>query len=302
VIGSPLPAVTDIVSHLPELIMNRLSPAHAEVNSGLGAVPETRRGDTVGMTIDDRSLRTAVESVAAAFLLILALPVLAAAALLIKLTSTGPVIYTQNRIGQNGRRFTIYKLRTMHHNCEAHSGVRWAIKGDLRITRVGKLLRATHIDELPQLINVIRGEMSLIGPRPERPEIVAKLVTALPGYEHRHRVRPGVTGLAQIQLPPDTDLESVRRKLALDLIYIQEQTLWLDARIVLGTLLKVVAIPFAWIRFTLHLPAAQADAVRPQATRSDDTVCECPSLKAGTSAASETVVEIPRLERLVPAT
>src|SRR5439155_3688120 len=141
--------------------------------------------------------------------------VLAAAALLITLSSPGPVVYTQTRLGRSGRRFTIYKLRTMRHNCEAASGIRWATKGDSRVTRVGKMLRATHIDELPQLVNVIRGDMSLVGPRPERPEIAAGLAQAIRDYPLRHRVRPGVTGLAQIQLQADTDLGSVRRKLAL---------------------------------------------------------------------------------------
>ena len=239
--------------------MNRLdSPAGEERPTVCVSVPasagEARSSPTTPPpSIDVRGswLRPAAESVLAAVLLVAALPVLVAAALLIKLTSRGPVIYTQSRLGRGGRRFTIYKLRTMRHNCEATSGIRWATKGDSRVTRIGKLLRATHIDELPQLINVIRGDMSLVGPRPERPEIVAVLVKAIPDYPLRHRVRPGVTGLAQIQLPADTDLESVRRKLALDLVYIRKRTLWLDVRIVVGTLLKVVAVPFPWIRAIL---------------------------------------------------
>jgi lipopolysaccharide/colanic/teichoic acid biosynthesis glycosyltransferase len=210
--------------------------------------------------------------VLAAVLLVMALPALAAAALLIKLTSPGPVVYCQSRLGRGGRPFTIYKLRTMRHNCEAVSGIRWATKGDGRITRVGRLLRATHVDELPQLVNVLRGDMSLVGPRPERPEIVAVLVRAIPDYSCRHAVRPGLTGLAQVQLPADTDLDGVRRKLALDLVYIRERTLWLDVRIGAGTLLKVAAVPFPLIRSVLGLPAD-----------TDDTVLDTPNLEAASS-------------------
>ena len=109
----------------------------------------------------------------------------------------------------------------MYHDCERLTGARWSTPGDNRVTWIGKILRATHIDELPQLFNILRGEMSLVGPRPERPEIVVGLELAIPCYRDRLQVRPGVTGLAQVQLPPDTDLESVRRKVAYDLYYIE---------------------------------------------------------------------------------
>jgi lipopolysaccharide/colanic/teichoic acid biosynthesis glycosyltransferase len=242
-------------------------------------------------------LRPAAESVLAAFLLVAALPVLVVAAVLIKLTSPGPVIYTQSRVGLGGRLFTIYKLRTMRHNCEATSGIRWATKRDSRVTLTGKLLRATHIDELPQLWNVIRGDMSLIGPRPERPEIEAVLEQKIPNYSLRHTVRPGVTGLAQIQLPADTDLESVRRKLALDLVYIQKRTGWLDTRIAAGTVLKVAAIPFRWIGVVLALPVAPNETpvglpVRP----ADETVLDHPVLKIRPGASGDTVLDHPILQ------
>src|SRR5262245_22208400 len=123
----------------------------------------------------------------------LAAPLLLFAAVLVKLTSRGPAFYSQTRVGADGRHFTIYKVRTMIHNAESLTGARWSLPGDPRITLVGRFLRASHLDELPQLWNVLRGEMSLVGPRPERPEFVPGLEKALPGYTNRLLVRPGVT-------------------------------------------------------------------------------------------------------------
>jgi lipopolysaccharide/colanic/teichoic acid biosynthesis glycosyltransferase len=182
----------------------------------------------------------------ASSLLLCALPIIGIAALLIRLTSRGPAFYSQLRVGQQGLVFTIYKLRTMIHNCESLTGARWAIPGDPRITPVGAFLRKCHIDELPQLWNVIRGDMSIVGPRPERPEFMPTLERAIPSYKQRHRVRPGITGLAQVQLPPDTDIGSVKRKLACDLYYIRELSLGLDLQILFCTGAKLFGIPF-WI-------------------------------------------------------
>lgn len=176
-------------------------------------------------------------------LLLLTSPVLLLAALLVKLTSSGPAFYLQTRVGKNGRPFSIYKLRTMYHNCESTSGPRWSTPGDSRITPLGRLLRRTHIDELPQLWNVVRGDMALIGPRPERPEFIPKLAESLPHYADRLLVRPGMTGLAQVQLPPDTDLASVRRKLAYDLYYVRYVSLWFDLCILLSTFLYLLRLP-----------------------------------------------------------
>ena len=183
-----------------------------------------------------------------------ALPMVALAALLVKLTSRGPALYTQTRVGQEGRLFRIYKLRTMVHDCEALTGPRWSLPGDPRVTAVGRLLRVSHLDELPQLLNVLRGEMSLIGPRPERPEFVPELERALPGYWQRLTVRPGVTGLAQVQQPPDTEVDGVRRKLNFDLYYVERMNPWLDLRLILATALKCAGVPFGWIGLILHLP------------------------------------------------
>jgi lipopolysaccharide/colanic/teichoic acid biosynthesis glycosyltransferase len=187
------------------------------------------------------------EFLLALVLLVPGIPLILLAALLVKLTSRGPALYTQTRLGLNNKPFTLYKVRSMFHDCEKQSGIRWSLPGDPRVTRVGRVLRQLHLDELPQLWNVLRGDMSLVGPRPERPEFTPELEKAVPGYRERLRVRPGVTGLAQVQLPPDTDLTSVRTKLAYDLYYIRHLRLWLDLRILLCTAVQVlgVAAPLA---------------------------------------------------------
>lgn len=192
----------------------------------------------------------------AGLLLALTAPVIAAAALLVRLTSRGPAFYSQARVGLRGRSFTIYKLRTMTYNCEAATGARWSGPDDPRVTRVGRWLRRTHIDELPQLWNVLRGEMGLVGPRPERPEFVARLELLIPDYAGRLAVRPGVTGLAQVQLPPDTDLDSVRRKLRFDLYYLRHARPGLDLRILAATAVHVLGLPFAVSRLLLGVPGA----------------------------------------------
>jgi lipopolysaccharide/colanic/teichoic acid biosynthesis glycosyltransferase len=190
-------------------------------------------------------------------LLVLSAPVMLVAGLLVKLTSRGPAFYTQTRLGRHGRPYIIYKIRTMTHNCESVTGACWSLEGDPRITAVGRFLRDTHLDELPQLWNVVRGEMSLVGPRPERPEFLPELERAIPRYRERLLVRPGVTGLAQIQQAGDTDIASVRRKLTYDLCYVQDLNLWLDVRILFGTVLKVLGVPFDVIRKVCCLPGPE---------------------------------------------
>jgi lipopolysaccharide/colanic/teichoic acid biosynthesis glycosyltransferase len=199
-------------------------------------------------------LKRTVDFVAALMLLLGTLPIVLLAMLVVKLTSPGPALYSQTRLGRHGRTFTIYKIRTMKHNCEQESGIRWCVPGDSRVTLVGKLLRRTHIDELPQLWNVLRGDMSLIGPRPERPEFLPELESAIPFYRDRLLVRPGLSGLAQVQLPPDTDLHSVRRKLAHDLYYIRHASLGLDWRLMLGTLGYLLKFSPDFTCRTLRIP------------------------------------------------
>jgi lipopolysaccharide/colanic/teichoic acid biosynthesis glycosyltransferase len=198
--------------------------------------------------------KAALDFAAALALSVLLAPVMLVVMALVKLTSRGPAVYSQQRVGRDGRPYTIYKFRTMRHNCEAVSGPKWSHGEDPRITRLGQFLRKTHFDELPQLWNVLRGEMSLVGPRPERPVFVAKLALAVPGYAGRLAVRPGVTGLAQVQLPPDSDLESVSRKLVCDLYYVQHASLWMDVRIILATALGLLFVPHGTSCRLLALP------------------------------------------------
>jgi lipopolysaccharide/colanic/teichoic acid biosynthesis glycosyltransferase len=186
--------------------------------------------------------------------LILATPLVLLAALLVRLTSRGPAFYCQTRLGKEGEPFTLFKIRTMYDDSERDCGAVWSWPGDPRVTPVGWILRATHIDELPQLINIIRGEMSLIGPRPERPEIVSQLERIFPEYRDRLSLRPGITGLAQVQLPPDTEIAMVGRKLSYDLYYASNLSLHLDVRILLGTAMKLVGAPFPLIRLLLNFP------------------------------------------------
>ena len=200
--------------------------------------------------------KAALDFALACVLTVLALPVILLAALVVKLTSKGPAFYTQQRVGRGGKTFTILKLRTMVDKCESVSGPRWSVPGDPRVTRVGWLLRKTHIDELPQLWNVLKGDMSLVGPRPERPEFVPQLEKQLPAYRQRLNVRPGVTGLAQVQLPPDTDVESVRRKLAHDLYYIRHLSPWLDLKLLICTAFYSLGAPFALLSRALGVPAS----------------------------------------------
>jgi lipopolysaccharide/colanic/teichoic acid biosynthesis glycosyltransferase len=225
------------------------------------------------------NMKRLIDVTASSILMVLFSPVIGLAALAVWLTSRGPIIYSQERLGLDGRSFTIFKLRTMRHNCERESGPRWAaLSGDPRVTPIGQFLRATHIDELPQLWNVIRGDMSLVGPRPERPVFVAQLEKALPLYRERMSVRPGITGLAQVQLPPDTDLTSVRRKLACDLYYVQFANPWLDVRLMLSTALGVLGVPFVASEKLLRIPGMsmiEADYTKISAT---DTLVTQPQI------------------------
>jgi len=167
-------------------------------------------------------------------LLIFTLPLMLLVALLVRLDSPGPVLYRQERVGLGGRSFTLLKFRSMRADAEARGPV-WAKQRDARVTRIGSFMRRTRIDELPQLLNVLRGEMGFIGPRPERPHFVEKLAEVIPYYRERARVKPGLTGWAQVNFPYGASIEDARGKLSYDLYYVKHRSLLLDLSILFAT-------------------------------------------------------------------
>ncbi|MBI3302309.1 MAG: sugar transferase, partial [Deltaproteobacteria bacterium] len=177
-------------------------------------------------------IKGALDKVIAGLLLILSLPILSLAAGLIKLTSPGPILYRQRRVGQGGREFRLYKLRTMVDGAEEETGPVLASPADDRVTWAGRFLRDSRIDEIPQLLNVLNGTMSLVGPRPERPEFTNEFLRTIPGYAERLQVKPGLSGLAQVNGEYHTTPEY---KLKYDLAYIYNYSLWLDMRILAET-------------------------------------------------------------------
>jgi len=190
-----------------------------------------------------RLLQTAkrlIDVIGAIVGLVLSAPILAVTAIAVKLTSVGPVLYRQTRVGQHNRVFTLYKIRTMLQNAEASTGVVWAQPGDARITPLGGFLRKVRLDELPQLWNVLLGDMSLVGPRPERPEFVSSLSQQIPFYSQRHVVKPGLTGWAQVRYAYGASVEDSLEKLQYDLFYIKNLSLALDLFIILETTKTVV--------------------------------------------------------------
>lgn len=207
--------------------LDRLQPSWLVFNEGFG------QGKL------DAIAKRAFDIVLAATFLVLVAPVLALAALAIKLEDGGPVFYRQTRMGRNGEPFEILKLRSMRVDAERH-GPRWAAIDDARITRVGRFLRRTRIDELPQLVNIIKGEMSFVGPRPERPVFVEQITESLPYFPERHRVRPGLAGWAQLNYPYGADIADARAKLEYDLYYVKNWSLFLDLLILAQTLRVIV--------------------------------------------------------------
>ncbi len=173
-------------------------------------------------------------------LLIFTAPLLAMIALAIKCDSPGPILYRQERVGRGGRRFVLLKFRSMVSDAERDGRPVWAAERDARISRVGRFIRQTRIDELPQLINVLRGDMSLVGPRPERPFFVEYLNQVIPYYDRRHSVHPGITGWAQVNYPYGASVEDSRRKLMYDLEYLAKANLFFDIKILLLTVGVIV--------------------------------------------------------------
>lgn len=173
-------------------------------------------------------------------LLTVAAPVMVLTAIAIRLDSPGPIIYRQERVGLGGRRFMCLKFRSMRTDAEKDGVARWATKNDARVTRVGRLIRKTRIDELPQLLSVLKGEMSMVGPRPERPSFVQELREQIPFYDLRHSVKPGVTGWAQVRYSYGSTVEDARRKHQFDLYYVKNNSLFLDVLVLIETVSVVL--------------------------------------------------------------
>ena len=182
-----------------------------------------------------------IDLIVALLVLVVGLPLWIGITIAIATTSKGGSIYRQNRVGRKGRTFTMYKFRTMRRDAEAQTGPVWASKDDPRYTPVGGWLRRTRLDEIPQLWNVLRGDMSLVGPRPERPYFVEKLIGKIPLYNRRHRIRPGITGWAQVMWHYDSSLEDVQQKVKFDLYYIENMSLSMDLKILLRTFQAVIS-------------------------------------------------------------
>jgi lipopolysaccharide/colanic/teichoic acid biosynthesis glycosyltransferase len=223
----------------------------------LPTMAEDDASEIPDVVVRDRSklLNRVVNVLIAGIALLILAPLCVIVAALVKLTSPGPVFYTQTRIGLDrrwgrpsladgdrrvedlgGQPFTILKFRSMRVDAEKNGEAVWATKHDARITPLGHFLRKSRIDEIPQLVNVLRGEMNIVGPRPERPSIVVRLRENIPEYPQRHRVKPGITGWAQINHSYDSSIEDVRKKVQYDLEYIASQGVWMDLKIMALTL------------------------------------------------------------------
>lgn len=188
----------------------------------------------------ERAVKRAIDMVVSSAVLVVGLPIWLLIALAIKIDSRGPVFYTQDRVGKDEKRFRIIKFRSMAKDAEEDSGPVWAEKQDPRVTRVGKVIRKLRLDEIPQFINVLDGNMSLVGPRPERPFFVEQLSKEIPLYKRRLKVRPGITGWAQVKHKYDESIEDVRKKVEYDLYYIENMTLRMDFKILLNTIFVVL--------------------------------------------------------------
>jgi len=248
-----------------------LPPATRRPRRGANSPPSTARVTPRAVPVEEVIPHERHEGLNRAFnfalsftALLLLLPLLIVLAILVKLTSRGPILYAQTRVGLDrrwrstlaiqerrledlgGQVFTIYKFRTMHVDAERGSGAVWAQANDPRVTWLGKYMRMLRLDEFPQFWNVLLGDMNVVGPRPERPSIVSRLREDIPEYQARHRVKPGITGLAQINQRYDTSLEDVRSKVGWDLRYIREQGLLLDVAILLRTIPAVLLKHRGW--------------------------------------------------------
>ncbi len=240
-----------------------IGPADARADASTGG-DATAQAPTLRPRRRSEIVTRVVNLVLATVLMIITAPLMILVAIAVRLTSPGPVIYHQVRVGLDrrnrldgppedrrgddygGRPFTIYKFRSMRADAERDGRAVWATRDDPRVTPVGKVLRATRMDELPQLFNVIRGDMNLVGPRPERPTLVMELREHIHEYAARHRVKPGLTGWAQVNRSYDETLDDVRQKVHYDLEYVRRQSLWKDLRILVRTIPVVLFRKGGW--------------------------------------------------------
>jgi exopolysaccharide biosynthesis polyprenyl glycosylphosphotransferase len=188
----------------------------------------------------EKKLKRLMDVLTSLIILIISLPVIIITAIAIKLTGRGPIFFKQERSGMNGNAFKIIKFRSMYEDAEENTGPVWSSKDDPRVTKVGKIIRRVRIDELPQMINVLKGQMSIVGPRPERPFFVEKLSQEIPYYKRRLKVRPGITGWAQVKHKYDESVEDVKIKLRYDLFYIENMSLRMDFKIIMRTVFVVL--------------------------------------------------------------
>lgn len=183
-----------------------------------------------------REFKRVFDIIVSSFGIVVTSPIIFFTAIWVKVVSPGPVFFRQERVGYKGRIFSIYKLRTMKLDAEKETGPVWAAENDPRLIKLGKVIRRLHIDELPQLFNVLKGEMSIVGPRPERPVFVEQLSGEIMDYKKRLRVKPGITGLAQIWHKYDETIQDVKKKIKYDLLYIRKMCLLVDLRILFMTI------------------------------------------------------------------
>jgi exopolysaccharide biosynthesis polyprenyl glycosylphosphotransferase len=188
----------------------------------------------------EKKLKRLMDIFISFLILIVSSPIIILTSIAIKIDSKGPIFFKQERLGQNGRPFKVLKFRSMINDAEKYTGPVWSQKDDPRVTRMGKFVRRVRIDEIPQMFNVLKGEMSLVGPRPERAFFVEKLSQEIPYYKRRLKVRPGVTGWAQIKHKYDETIEDVKIKLRYDLFYIENMSIRMDFKILLRTVFVVL--------------------------------------------------------------
>ncbi len=247
------------------------------------SVPRTKDLPTARASKTRLILKRAFDASLAAILLLVMAPFMLLVAIAIKIDSRGPVFYAQWRTGLNrrraglgtgterrrtsafGRPFRIYKFRSMRTDAEPGGKPVWCRKDDPRVTRMGNIMRKTHMDELPQLFNILIGDMSFVGPRPERPEVISDLTGKVSGYEHRLLCPPGLTGLAQISHPADLALGDVKKKLRYDRLYLKRASMWMDMVLILGTVPKVLNVPRRRVRKISRFPRRAWDGVVDQA-------------------------------------